>query len=318
MKPIPNQQSRIPQRAAATRRAITPRPEQGTNWLLWSLVALALATALAMIVWRLDVREQQRTTEKEVSALLESADQLIQENREDEAEAAMNKALTMIPGDVRCRAVIDRINTKRKMIHEKMASASEFALAQAEQIALGNIAGAIEAFGRIRLDNSLTPEAKKIAEERAKALKGEVCTLQLPADWPTDAVLSIDGVLKFTGKTIVTGIAPGKRMIHITRFGFREPDDMELEFLGLETLQLPTILWRPRGTKVSIMSRPAGAAVWRDGKDTGKITPCVIEDVENGQVEFILKHPKHANTPLSGEVKDRQPLKLSSTLDPLE
>jgi hypothetical protein len=114
----------------------------------------------------------------------------------------------------------------------------------------------------------------------------------------------------------VTGLMPGKRDILITRFGFRDVSFKELDFNGTEPVVLPPFEWVPRGTKVSVTSSPAGAAVWYQGKDTGKVTPCTIPDVEDGPVEFLLKRADYEDATVSGEVKDRRPLKLSVTLEP--
>ena len=112
----------------------------------------------------------------------------------------------------------------------------------------------------------------------------------------------------------MSGITPGKHTVVASRFGFRDSPQVELNFRGLDPLQLPTIEWKPRGAKVFVNSRPSGAAVWWHGKDTGKITPCEILDVDDGPIEFLLKHPKYEATTLKGEVKDRQPLSVTATL----
>jgi PEGA domain len=309
----PNRQFKSP------RQFGSPQPgsrSQNDKWMVWCLLGLGLVVALAVIAWRLQVRDELRAKEKQVSALLVSADELILSNREDDAEAEMRKAFTLIPGDPRCQAVIERINKKREMIREKMETASKFAMEQAEMFAQEDIAAAKAAYDRIRLDKTLTPEAMAAAKVRIEELSGKVCSLRLPADWPTDAVLSIDDVVQSTEKNPITGISPGKHKVQFKRFGFREPPAVELEFRGLTPVPLPAIQWLPRGTKVSVVSRPTGASVWQNGKDTGKVTPCDFEDVEIGQIEFLLKHPDHADTVVTREVKDRTPVRLSVTLEP--
>lgn len=316
MNSYPNPQSRFPRQVAAQYRPRHVRPARDTSWILWTVLGLAFAGVMALIAWRLQFQAKMKETEKNVSALLASADQLIQSDREDEAEAEVRKALDMLPGDARCQATIDRIDTKRKMIHQKKAAASDFAMTEAEQIAITDIAAAIASFGRIAQDQSFTTEAKRAATERVGKLKSGVCTLRLPGDWPADANLLIDDITKTPVKGVVDGIVHGKHTIRVTRYGYRNPAAMEMDFRGLEPLQLPVIGWQLWGAKVFVTSRPIGAAVWKNGKDTGKVTPCSFEDVDIGQVEFLLKHPKYSDTPLKGEVKDRKPMKLSVTLVP--
>lgn len=291
------------------------KPERSTPVALWVVLGIIVVAGAALVFWRLQVQGQQQQTEDKVVALLASADQLIQEDREDDAEAAARQALALLPGDARCTATIERIETKRKMIHEKKSNESKVKLAQAEQYALKNLDAAREELDRLRADASLTPEAQKAAAERYKELKGPVCSLRVPKELPTDAVLTLDGETKEAQNSLVTGITPGKHSVLITRFGFRDVAFNDLDFRGTEPLELPAFDWVPKGTKVSITSSPAGAAVWYMGKDTGKVTPCTIPDVEDGPIEILLKHPDYADTTVKGEVKDRRPIRLSAKLD---
>ena len=312
----PNRPTKIPRQVNANQWSHHPRPEREKPWAMWTVIGILVVAGLTLIVWRLQVQKKMEATEKQVVELLATADQLVEANREDEAEAAMRKALEMQPGDVRCQTMIERIEKKRGMIYRKKSAASDMTLASAEQIALTDIKGALEILQTIRKDSSFTPEAQRAAAQRIKELEGGICTLHLPEDWPADAVLLIDDFEKTPKKGIVSDIVHGKRTIKVTRYGFRQPAAMELDFRGLEPLQLPAIEWRLRGAKVFITSRPAGAAVWRNGKDTGKITPCEFEDVDDGPIEFLLKHPKYPETPVKGVVKDRQPIKLTANLQP--
>ncbi len=308
-----------------TRRSPTPQwgytapiPEKKTNWILWTLLGIALVAAGGGVAWRMQYQANWQQNDDKVMALLASADQLIQENREDEAEAVVKQGIGLLPGDSRCQQMIERINTKRKMIYERKAEASDAALAEAEQLAKNDIDLAIDALGKIVSDASLTPEARKAAEARIASFKRGVCSLRLPEDWPGDAILTLDDITKEVVKGLVGGILTGKRTVKISRFGFREPPPVELDFRGVDPVPLPTIEWKLRGAKVFVKSRPAGAAVWRQGKNTGKVTPCELEDVDDGPIELLLKHPDYTATPIKGEVKDRKPLSLTVTLTPLD
>lgn len=316
MNPYSNRDPRIPRQATHSARIHYVRPERSTPVVLWWVLGVIVLAAAGLIIWRLQVQQQQQQTDAKVVSLLESADRLILENREDDAEAATRQALELLPGDKRSLATMERINEKRKKIYEKKSDASKIALAQAEQYALTNLETARREFDRLRADASLTPEAQKAAADRMKELKGPVCSLRVPKEWQTDAILTIDGVTKEPENSMVTGLMPGKRDILITRFGFRDVAFKELDFNGTEPVVMPPFEWVPRGTKVSVTSSPAGAAVWYLGKDTGKVTPCTIPDVEDGPVEFLLKRADYEDATVSGEVKERRPLKLSVTLEP--
>jgi hypothetical protein len=293
-------------------------PQKKTNWILWTFLGIALVSTVAVVAWRLQFQEALRQNDEKIMAMLVSADQLILADREDEAEAIVSKGIGLIPGDTRCQAVIERINTKRGMILQRKSEVSQGALMAAEQIAKNDIAIAIDELGRIAADEKLTPEARKAALTRVAELKRGVCSLRLPSDWPLDAELTIDNVTKEVVKGVIDGIIPGMHTITITRYGFRDPPPMEVKFRGTDPLPLPAVAWKPRGAKIFVKSIPSGAAVWFRGKDTGKKTPCEVDDMDDGQIEFVLKHPKYAVTTLKGLVKERQPLSMTATLEPLD
>lgn len=317
MATFPNRPPISPRRIPSPQRGhVSPIPERKTNWILWTFIGIALVAATAVVAWRLQYQANWKQADDKIMALLESADQLIQANREDEAEAAAKQGIGLLPGDDRCQKMIERINTKRQMILQRKTEASDAALMQAELLAKSDIALAIDEFDRIAADGSLTPEAHKTAVGRMAALKRGVCSLRLPKDWPGDAVLTQDSITKEVVKGLVDGIVPGRHTFTITRYGFRDPPPLELNFRGVDPLPLPTIAWKPRGAKVFVKSRPTGAAVWWHDKDTGKVTPCEIDDVDDGPVELLLKHPNYTATPLKGVVKDRQPLSMTATLTP--
>ncbi len=311
----PNRPTPAPRQVMPSHRSRPIRAEQNTNWLLFGTLGVIAAGALAVVMWRLDVQKQEEDTGKKLVALLTSADQLILENRDDEAEAAVKKAMELIPGDVRAQAVLERINTKREMIHKKKSAESGFSMMRAEQLEKENLAAALEAYDAMRTDAATTADAKQAAAARAQAIRAGVCTLILPEDWPADAELTIDELSKNTAKKKIDGIVHGKRMIAIKRFGYRDPVPMEVEFTTLEPVCLPTFQWKVKGAKVFLTSTPAGAAVWKDGKNTGKVTPCEFDDMDEGTVEFILKRPGYPDTPVSGKVEGRIPLKISGKLE---
>lgn len=313
----PNRRSTSSRRLPTPLRGhLSPIVEKKPNWILWTFLGIVLVSVVVLVAWRLQYQENWRQNDEKITALLDSADKLIQDNHEDEAEAVVSKGLGLIPGDERCQKMIERINTKREMIRQRKAEASEGALLEAEQLAKTDIALAIDALDRIVGDASLTAEAHKTAVSRIAALNRGVCSLLMPKDWPADTVLTLDSITKDVLKGKIDGIVAGKHTLTITRYGFRDPLPMELNFRSLDPLPLPAVAWQLRGAKVFVKSLPSGAAVWWHDKDTGKVTPCEIEDVDDGPVEFLLKHPKYEATPLKGEVKNRQPLSVTATLKP--
>lgn len=291
--------------------------QQSNTPIVPILIGICVIAAGVAIIWVLKDRDRQRESAQKVEALLKSADQFIEANQEAEAERLAREALALRPDIPRSQEMLDRIATKRGMIATKQNNESSYALEQAEQTAKGDIAGAIEVFEQIQTNKALSEEGRKAATERINALKAGPCSLQLPSEWPPEAIVSIDGTeVKNTPEGLISGIQYGKRSITVSRFGYREPAPLELDFKGLDTLKYPKVTWKLKGGSVKLVSQPAGAEVWQNGENTGKVTPCDLPDVDAGEVEFVLKHPKHADTTVKGEVKARQATRLSAKLEP--
>lgn len=282
------------------------------------LIGLCVIAAGGGILWGLKDRDQKRETERRVSAMLVTAEQYVDASQDDQAVNLMRQALILRPGDPRCQALLDRISAKRELFEKKQAADSAYALEQAKVTAETDIVGAIAAYERIHEEKSLSEQARRQAADQVTALKGGVCKLQLPEGWPPEALVSIDGAeCKIPPGGLIDGIAHGKRAITVSRFGYREPAAIELDFRGLKTMKLPTVTWKLIGGKVKLVSDPAGAQVWFNGEKLGKVTPCEIEDVDAGMVEYLLRHPDHNDAVVKGEVKSRQLTRLSAKLTPI-
>jgi flagellar basal body-associated protein FliL len=308
-------QQPAPRRSQPTQRGHLHHAPKPTNWVLWILLVIILVAGISVVAWRLNYQEKFQKADDKIMALLESADELIIANRDVEAEALVQQGIGLIPGDDRCQKVIDRIDAKRQMIHQRNAEVSNAILAQAEELTKTDIVMAIEAFNKIVADNLLTPEALTNAKARIASLKGVVCSLRIPENWPNEAVLTLDGAPQRIVSGFVKDIMPGKHEVKITRFGFSDPPPMELDFRSVDPVALPAIAWKVRGTKVFVKSTPPGAAVWLNGEDTQKVTPFEKDDMADGPVEVLLKHPDYADASLKGEIKDQQPLLLNATLE---
>lgn len=323
MPSFPNPHQKIPRQGPPSARTTQVKPQQiyipsqkDTPKLLWIVLAIIAVAAAGLVFWRVNLQNKLDEKEQQIVALLTSADQLIVGNHDDEAEVAAHQALALLPEDPRCLAMMERISTKRGMLKKLQTEAFEGALAAANQIAKSDIAAALDAFGEIAKDPTFTTEAKQIAAVQSRALNGTICSLRLPADWPMEAVVNIDGTDRTPKDLIIGGLTRGKHKLSITRYAFRKIPEMELEFRGLDPLRLPTIVWRPAGAKVFVTSVPPGAAVWKGETDTGKVTPCTLEDMDDGVLELVIKLANYEDTTVSGVIRERSPLKLTGKLTP--
>lgn len=310
----PAPKTRIPRPPADPSIYRHPPPSQSSGWILWCAIGLMVAIAAFVIVNRLGVQKAETESIQQVGAWLENADKLVAENRDAEAEELINKAIALRPQDPRSKAAMDRLTTKRDLIRKKQETSASMALEQAKMMALSDVEGAIVMYEAIIKDANLPAESRKTATEKLRELKAGACVLTLPEDWPPDAVVSVDGREIPRKGNQIPGIEAGFRKVVLSRYGHRTSPPFEIQFKGTEPIPLPKFAWTRPGTQVSITSNPPGASVWIGDRETGKVTPCVIEDVDDGPVEYRLTLAGRATTTVRGEVKGRQPIRLSVDL----
>lgn len=318
MSSYPNRQTGLPRHGGAYRPTRPQVSQRSGNPIMAVLIGLCVIAAGGGILWGLKDRDHKRETERRVSSMLVTAEQYVDASQDAQAVDLMRQALILRPGDPRCQALLDRISAKRELFEKKQAADSAYALEQAKMTAETDIVGAIAAYERIREEKTLSEDARRQAAEQVNALKGGVCKMQIPANWPPEALVSIDGAeCKIPPDRLIGGIVHGKRSITFSRFGYREPAAVEVDFRGTQTVKLPSVTWKLVGGKVKLVSEPAGAQVWFNGEKLGKVTPCEIDEVDAGAVEFLLRHPDHNDAVVKGEVKARQVTRLSAKLTPI-
>jgi len=65
---------------------------------------------------------------------------------------------------------------------------------------------------------------------------------------------------------------------------------------------------------VSLNSEPAGAAIWMDGKDTGRLTPAQISTDKPGNHSFVFKKQGYLDESATTNLQVGQTFRLSPTL----
>lgn len=118
---------------------------------------------------------------------------------------------------------------------------------------------------------------------------------------PTNADIYIDGnpQLDTNGQQLktpatISGISPGSHSVTLKLSGYEDyntPVDSPINVVVGTTVYLSAILLQaPKLTgDISITSNPAGAEIWIDGSNMGKITPDTIIDAPIGLYSFTLK-----------------------------
>jgi formylglycine-generating enzyme required for sulfatase activity len=296
-----------------------PRPlARRRSWVplvllvVWLVVAGGLTAYYgrpAAVAWW-----QQRQLELQVDSLTATAAAHLQAGRHADADQSARQALELLPNHAPARQIIDTAASQRAILLQREKNAAA-ALAAAEKLAADDdLPAAIKAFGAI-CQNPATPAAiVNQADQRRHELRAATGTLVLPPDWPDDAILRLDGELQTPGIRTITGIPFGKHTVKVTRQGHRPPPPIKLEFRGSRPVPLPSIAWELVGGTVVVTSEPPGAAVWHEGKDTGRTTPCTFQDVNVGKISYLLKLPGHLEATAEGEVATAATLELSAAL----
>jgi serine/threonine protein kinase len=134
---------------------------------------------------------------------------------------------------------------------------------------------------------------------------------------PAGAQIQIDGqndpswVTPFN----IAGLNPGQHTLTIIKPGYAT-DTRSIEVASgsrsFVSVQLPQL-----AATVSVTSDPAGAAIWMDGKDTGRVTPAQISVDKPGNHSFAFKKQGYLDETSSANLQVGQTFHLSPSLKAL-
>ena len=132
---------------------------------------------------------------------------------------------------------------------------------------------------------------------------------------PHGAQVTIDGKNTAVTPFNVSTLLPGHHTITISKAGYASETrtiDVTSGSKSVISVQLAATT-----ATVAITSDPAGAQVWMDGQDTGKITPAQISVDKAGAHAFIFKKQGYLDESASANVQIGQTLQLTPALRPL-
>jgi serine/threonine-protein kinase len=131
---------------------------------------------------------------------------------------------------------------------------------------------------------------------------------------PAGAQIQIDGQTNSAWVTPfnLAGLNPGQHSLSISKPGYAaESRNIEVSsgsksFISVQLAQLTAT--------VSVTGSPAGAAVWLDGRDTGRITPTQISVDKPGNHSFIFKKQGYLDETTTVNLQIGQTFRLSPSL----
>jgi len=155
------------------------------------------------------------------------------------------------------------------------------------------------------------PKKKAKARPAAPAIvAGQLSVSSTPAG----AQVQIDGKHDSSWVTPLNlnGLNPGQHTLIISKPGYQaETRNFEVasgskSFISLQLAQMTAA--------VSVTSDPAGAAIWMDGRDTGRVTPAQISVDKPGNHSFVFKKQGYLDESTTTNLQVGQTFRLSPTL----
>jgi hypothetical protein len=129
---------------------------------------------------------------------------------------------------------------------------------------------------------------------------------------PQGAQVQVDGQAAGVTPFSLAGLMPGQHSVTVSKPGFvtdTRTVDVSSGSKSVISVQLAVM-----SASVSAHSEPAGAAVWMDGKDTGKVTPSQISVDRPGTHTFVFKKQGYLDETTSANLQIGQTFQLSPTL----
>jgi len=129
---------------------------------------------------------------------------------------------------------------------------------------------------------------------------------------PQGAQIQVDGQAAGVTPFNLAGLMPGQHMVTISKPGF--VTDTRTVDVGSGSKSAMNVQLAQLAAAVSLHSDPAGAAVWMDGKDTGKLTPAQISVEKPGAHTFVFKKQGYLDETASANLQVGQTFQLAPTL----
>ena len=158
--------------------------------------------------------------------------------------------------------------------------------------------------------NSKKLRAKLVAPGRTQPA---IVLGQLSVDSnPAGAQVAIDGQSQSVTPLSLANLLPGHHTITISKLGFASQTrgvDITSGSRSVISVQLA-----PTTASVAATSDPTGAAIWVDGKDSGRVTPARISFDKPGTHNFVFKKAGYLDESMSANLQIGQTFEMAPTL----
>jgi serine/threonine protein kinase len=137
------------------------------------------------------------------------------------------------------------------------------------------------------------------------------------ASTPAGAQIQIDGQNDSTWVTPfnLAGLNPGQHTLTISKPGYAA--ETRTIDVGSGSKSFVSVQLAQLSATVSVNSEPAGAAIWMDGKDTGRVTPAQISVDRAGNHSFVFKKQGYLDESATANLQIGQTFRLAQSLKAL-
>ncbi|MGD0180652.1 MAG: PEGA domain-containing protein [Terriglobales bacterium] len=134
---------------------------------------------------------------------------------------------------------------------------------------------------------------------------------------PAGAQIQIDGQNDSTWVTPfnLAGLNPGQHTLTISKSGYAA--ETRTIDVGSGSKSFVSVQLAQLSATVSVSSEPAGAAIWMDGKDTGRVTPAQFSVDRAGNHSFVFKKQGYLDESATANLQIGQTFRLAQSLKAL-
>jgi hypothetical protein len=170
-----------------------------------------------------------------------------------------------------------------------------------------------EAAPAVSITPKINPKTNNKKKGKNVAAAPAIIAGQLNIDsTPQGAQIQVDGQAAGVTPFSLANLMPGQHTVTVSKPGF--VTDTRTVNVGSGSKSVMSVQLAVLSATVSAHSEPAGAAVWMDGKDTGKVTPAQISVDRPGNHTFVFRKQGYLEETASANLQVGQTFHLAPTL----
>jgi hypothetical protein len=174
----------------------------------------------------------------------------------------------------------------------------------------------VETAPAVSITPKINPKTNNKKKGKNVAAAPAIVAGQLSVDsMPQGAQIQVDGQAAGVTPFNLANLMPGQHTVTVSKPGF--VTDTRTVDVGSGSRSAVSVQLAALAAAVSAHSDPAGAEIWMDGKDMGKVTPAQIQVDRPGNHTFVFKKQGYLDETASANLQVGQTFQLAPTLHAL-